>query len=284
MTTITEINKIAKNVKQSVEKNQKLPTMTGYTQSQYIYLLAKSVANPGKSITVKKINKAPNPLGVNISRSIDKVDYVKLAKNIVSFIDNNGTVPNFVQFKTYKIAPKLFTYCFAKIVVFYAENKKLPSYCNFNSNVFKKTTIVSNDEVYNYFIKIFGKVSTIDEAFNKVKEHGYSYYFDDKYSNKQTIDRIYKKQGANCTDSCQVFWHIGKALGYEVRCIHVRCSSGDGHVRLQFKHSKHTSGNWINRDPAAIISANGKPLTYIWCEKGTKLAINPKWFLENVNR
>ena len=105
------------------------------------------------------------------------------------------------------------------------------------------------------------------------------------YSNKTSIDRMYSKSGINCTDSCQVFWHIAKALGYDVHCIHVRCSGGDGHVRLKLKHSKHTSGNWIYRDPAAILSQNGQPLTYNWCSSNyTLLAQEPSWFLANVNR
>jgi hypothetical protein len=80
-----------------------------------------------------------------------------------------------------------------------------------------------------------------------------------------------------------VFWHIAKALGYEVKCMHVQCSTG-GHVRLKLKHSKHTGGNWINRDPACVLSANGKPLTAIWCENAPLNATNPSWFLANVNR
>lgn len=283
MTKIATINKIAKKVKDNVEKNQKLPTIEGYNYAEYGYLLAQSVIHPGKDITKKTVSKAPSPSGNSISHTITKTNYVKIAKNFVEFIKNTGRCPNFTQFQTNKLRPKLLIYCFAKIVVFYAENKKMPSYCNFNSKVFKKYTPVSNDKVFNYFVKKFGKVNTIDEAFSKVKDRGYSYYYDDIYDNISAIDRIYKKQGINCTDSCQVFWHIAKALGYNVRCLHVQCSSG-GHVRLQLKHSKHTGGNWINRDPAAILSNNGKALTYIWCSNGRLNATNPNWFLENVNR
>lgn len=283
MTKITTINKIAKTVKNNVEKNHKLPTFDDYTQPQYAYLLAQSVITPGKDIQSIKVSKSPNPSGTYISRSVDKVDYLKLAKYFVKFIKDNKRLPNYIQYKTYKIIPKLFIYCLAKIIVFYDENKKLPSYCNFNSKVFSTEPKVSKDEVFNYFVKTFGTVKTIDEAFAKVKDRGYAYYYDDKYSNKTVIDRIKSKWGVNCTDSCQMFWHIGKELDYEVRCIHVQCSSG-GHVRLQLKHPKYTEGNWINRDPAAILSDNNRPLTYIWCANGTKLATNPKWFLDNVNR
>lgn len=285
MTTNKEIVEIAKTVKNNVEKKQKLPTIAGYNYAEYGYLLAKSVVTPGKNFTKIKVNKAPAPTGNSISRSIDKTDYIKLAKNFINFIDKNKQAPNFNYFLSYKIRPKLLIYCFAKIVVYYQEHKALPNYCNFNSKVFSSNqTTVTKDEVFDYFVKIFGNVKTIDEAFSKIKEKGYAYYYDDIYNNKNSIDRIKANRGVNCTDSCQVFWHIGKALGYEVRCIHVKCQGGDGHVRLQFKHPTNTSGKWINRDPAAILAVNGQPLTYIWCSNGTQLAINPNWFLENVNR
>ena len=47
----------------------------------------------------------------------------------------------------------------------------MPSYVNVNSKAFSKppTSTKSKDEVYNYFVKKFGKVSTIDDAFEKVK-------------------------------------------------------------------------------------------------------------------
>lgn len=285
MTTNKEIIEIAKTVKNNVEKKQKLPIITGYNYAEYGYLLAKSVISPGKSFTKIKVNKAPAPTGTGISRSIDKVDYIKLAKNFVNFVNKNKQAPNFSYFLSYKIRPDVLIYCFAKIVVYYQEYKAMPNYCNFNSKVFFKTqTVVSNDDVFNYFVKTFGNVKTIDEAFSKIKERGYAYYYDDIYNNKTSIDRIKAGRGVNCTDSCQVFWHIGKALGYDVRCIHVKCQGGDGHVRLQFKHKTNTGGNWVNRDPAAILSVNGQPLSYIWCANGTQLAINPNWFLENVNR
>ncbi len=130
----------------------------------------------------------------------------------------------------------------------------------------------------------FGEVSTIDGALAKVNGRGYAYYYDDRYTNKETANRVYKWLGANCTDLCHWFWHIAKALGYDVRCIHVGCRGGDGHVRLQFRHPTNTGGQWINRDPAAVLSDNGQGVTYCWCLDGTTWAVNPSWFLENLYR
>lgn len=289
MTKKETIGKIAKTVKQTVEKQYKIPSKVeagiGYTYPVYAYLLAKAIVKPGEDIGSKKVNKAPKPKGTTISRTIKKADYIKLAKNLISFVDNNGRLPNYLTYNGYKIRTRVYIYTFARVVNYYYTNKKLPATVNVNSKAFYKPETTSEDEVFNYFVKKFGNVKTIDEAFSKVKDRGYGYYYDDVYSNKTSIDRMYSKSGINCTDSCQVFWHIAKALGYDVQCVHVRCSGGDGHVRLKLKHAKNTEGSWILRDPAAILSDNGQPLTYNWCTSNyTLLATNPSWFLENVNR
>ena len=290
MTKKETIAKIAKEVKTSVEKKYKIPSKTeagiGYTYPEYTYVLAKAIVTPGKDIAHKKgIGKAPKPSGTTISRTVPKKDYVNLAKNLISYVDNNKRLPNYLTYGGYKIRTRVYIDAFARIVNYYYVNKKMPSYVNVNSKAFTKpsTAAQSKDEIFNYFVKKFGKVSTIDEALKKVQSRGYGYYYDDVYSNKTAIDRMYSKSGINCTDSCQVFWHIALALGYDVKCLHVQCKTG-GHVRLKLRHSKHTGGNWINRDPACVLSANGKPLTAIWCENAPLNATNPSWFLANVNR
>jgi hypothetical protein len=143
------------------------------------------------------------------------------------------------------------------------------------------TNKISHNEIFDYFVKVFGNVKTFDEALQKVKERGYSYYYDDVYTNKQSIDRIKSGKGVNCTDACQVFYHVAKALGYAVSVVHVYCSgTGGGHVRLVITKN----GKSYNRDPAAVLSKNGQPLNYIWCKNGKLLGTNPKWFMENVDR
>lgn len=293
MTKKETIATIAKEVKTSVAKEYKIPASTkagiDYTYPEYAYVLAKAIITPGKDVEHKKgIGKPPSPKGSTISRTIKKQAYIELAKNLVSYVNNNGRLPNYLTYSGYQIEPKVFIDAFARIVDFYFTNKRLPDSANFNSKAFTKPTKTANtntskDEVFTYFVKKFGNVTTIDGALKKVQSRGYGYYYDDVYSNKTAIDRMYSKSGINCTDSCQVFWHIAKALGYEVKCLHVQCSTG-GHVRLKLRHSKHTSGNWINRDPACVLSDNGKALTAIWCENAPLNATNPSWFLANVNR
>lgn len=293
MTETKTLAKIAKEVKTSVEKNKKIPSKTdagiGYTYPEYAYVLAKAIITPGRDVGHKSnVGKAPNPTGTTISRTIKKTDYVGLAKNLVSYIDKNGRLPNYLTYGGYKIRPRVYIDAFARIVNFYYEKKSMPAYVNVNSKAFTEetktaSTNTSKDEVFAYFVKKFGDVSTIDGALKKVQARGYGYYYDDVYSNKTAIDRMYSKSGINCTDSCQVFWHIAKALGYDVHCLHVQCSTG-GHVRLKLRHSKHTEGSWIHRDPACVLSDNGKPINAIWCSNAPLNATDPSWFMANVNR
>lgn len=137
-------------------------------------------------------------------------------------------------------------------------------------------------KVYNQFCKVFGKVTTIDGALSKVQDRGYGYYFNGKYTNKESINRIKKGLGINCTDATQLFYHIAVTLGYSAKCIHVKCSSGTGHVFLKLYHKKNTEGNWIYRDPAAVLSKNGKGVRAIWCKNGKVQATNPGWWKNDL--
>ena len=137
-------------------------------------------------------------------------------------------------------------------------------------------------EILEYFESKFGEVNSIDEALSKVEDHGYGYYYDSQYSNKECINRMARWAGINCTDSSQVFYHIGRALGYTVQFIHVECSSGTGHVRLRLKHPVNTGGEWIYRDPAAVLEDNGQGVSYNWCLSGYVLAYDPSWIYEDA--
>ena len=274
--TYNKILERAKTCQSTVKKSYK----TGISW-WWSYYFAKVIWNGKKSFPVKKIKDASKPTGTTISREISKTDYKDMAARLIKYVDQHGTMPNYITYKSYKITPRLFCEVLSRVVIYNDKNKALPNYVSCSSKVFNKP--VKGDDVFQYFVKKFGNVTTIDGALGKIAGKGYGYYYDDKYTNKETIDRMKSGKGVNCTDSTHVFYHIGKALGYDVRCLHVRCSGGDGHVRLQFRHSKHTGGEWINRDPAAVLSSGS--VTYNWCTSGyTLLAINPSWWVAQLNK
>ena len=280
---------LAKKLVSYVDKEHKFPatlTVDGvkYNYGTFTYILASTVVNINDKFVKKTYSNAPSPQGTSINKSIPKTEYIRLAREVVAFMNTHKRTPNYLSYQSYKIKPQLFSYCFAKIIKFYIENKRYPTNCTFNTNVFKSNTStvkITHNEVFDYFVKIFGNVTTFDEALQKVKEKGYAYYYDDTYTNKQSIDRMKAGKGVNCTDSCQVFYHIAKALGYSVSVVHVYCTgSGGGHVRLVVSKN----GKSWNRDPACVLSANGKAISEIWCSNGKLLGTNPKWFMDNVNR
>ena len=271
-----------------VEKHGAFPASITLDNVKYNYgtfnaILADGIVNSKPTLKNKTYNNAPSPTGDKINKTLTKNEYIKLAKDIVSFY-KKGRCPNYALYQKYKISPQVFGYDFAKIARFYGINARLPNTCEFNSNVFKSKNnapTITPNEAYTYFVKKTGfKGSTIDEVLAYVKKHGkYEFYFNGHKTNKQVTDAM----AGNCTDWLQWLINIAEALGYEWKCLHVYCTKSKcGHVRGQFKHSKHTGGKWINRDPAAV--ADSGSLTSIWCSNGKLLATNPSWFMETLRK
>ena len=202
-----------------------------------------------------------------------------MAKRYVTYVEKHKQLPNYLNYKSIRLSPHLLTGFFAKCVT------SKPSTQNINEKWYTKPS-ESKNTVLDYFIKKFGKVSTIDQALSKVEDKGYGHYFDDHKSNKQTIDAMADSNHSNdpnCTDTCHVFVNVAKGLGYDVHVLHVKCKGGDGHVRLKLRHKKHTDNEWIYRDPACVVSQNGKGVRCNWCMDGTLLATDPSWFMQNLN-
>lgn len=265
----------AKTCQASVKKNHKI----GIT-SKWSYFFAKSILKPNQKYNHFTFPAPANPNGNYLSRQIIKNDYLDCCKRLVGYVEANRRMPNYVTWKNFKFHPDLFCEVLSRILIFYDTNKILPSYANVNSKIFKAETETGN-AVYDYFVKKTGKKpKTVDETLSYVsKNMTYEGYYDDKYSNKEVMD---KKKG-NCTDLLQWLINMAKAEGYETRCIHVKCrQSGTGHVFGQFKHPIHTENTWITRDPAAV--AGGNNVRKVWCENGIKIGTNPQWFMANLNR
>lgn len=201
-------------------------------------------------------------------------DYIKLdfmndaLSRINKFIKKNNKYPNYVDIKGIKVNTN--------------EYKSL-----FNNKIYKVSTKKSDagdyDNITKYFRQVFGNYKTFDDALKLVNNRGYSYYYDDVYSNKDCIDRIKSKKGINCADSCQLFWHIAKSLNFEPTLYHVKCSGGGGHVYLRLDKD----GKTYYRDPACVLSNNERSITDIWCRVGSGgvlLDKDPKWFMSTVNK
>lgn len=267
------IVKNAKAIKKNVETQYKL----GAT-AKWGYYFAKAILKPKKDVPKTTFNNASKPTGTHLSRQIPKVDYLKICERLIDYVERKRALPNFITYKSFKIRTRLYTYMMAKILVYYDAHGKLPNYVDVNSKAFYKPTETGN-VVYDYFYQKTGaKFTTIDDFLGYIKTHyHYEYYFDDRKSNKEVID----SKAGNCTDLLQMMCNYVEAMGYEWKCIHVKCRvSGTGHVFGKFRKPNKT--DWFIRDIASV--ADGGSIISVWCRDGTVLAENPQWFLANLHR
>ena len=272
----------AEKCKKSVETKQELGVSRNWG-----YYLAKEVLKPITS--TKQINiKAPaNKDGDYISRQIFKTSYLDLAEHFVAYVEKNYQLPATLKFttqskKTYNIALDDLIYMFARIVLFYKENKAYPKYENVNSKVWIKPT-ESKGVVFDLWVKIFKFTpKCLDDVCEYIMKYfTYEFYYDDRKSNEEVM----RTKAGNCTDLLQLLVNMAKALGYEAKVIHTQCKqSGVGHVYGMFRKKGVNNGNWFVRDIACIADESRY---CVWCEVpngGYKLAENPSWFMQNLNR
>jgi len=272
------IVKKAKEVKVTVEKEYKLP------HSTWTYYICKAILQPKTKVTKVEVNLAKTSTGDHFSRQIYKSTYMDMAKRLVAFVEKNHALPNNIKDNHNKLMKvRDYVYMFARILVYYDDHGQLPAYANVNSKAFNKPSENTNN-VYEYFVKKFGKVTCIDDILEKIAGRGYGYYYDDHKSNIQTIDAIASSShddDPNCTDSTQMVKNVADGTGKykSVDCVHVKCRGGDGHVYLKITQK---DGSVFYRDPAAVLDSG--VVTKIWCSNGTVLSINPSWWVANLYR
>lgn len=208
-----------------------------------------------------------------------------IAEFVECAVHDNGDLsflPNYVSDEEGK---KYYKNCFVsmaqRVSAYEVVNGRSPAIVYLDDPKGNGTTSSTTDQTLKNFTDKFGAVTDFDSALAKVKGRGYAMYYNSAYNTNETLNRMYNRKGVNCTDSSQYFYRIALALGYTVQFVHVKCSSGTGHVRLRLKHNKNTGGAWIYRDPAAVL--NGGAVTYNWCTAGyTLLAYDPSWIFSDL--
>lgn len=143
-----DIKTMAAVMKEYIEKYKNFPPYARvngkkYTNGQVAYILAYAVNNVGKPAEVFTVKDASGATGDTINENIAKDDYKDIAKRVASYIKTNKQCPNYATTKKSKkkLRPRVFIYMFARIIVWYYNNKKtLPNYANANSGYFKSTS------------------------------------------------------------------------------------------------------------------------------------------------
>jgi len=142
------IIKISEKIKNYVEEEGELPKTVTVDKVEYnyptcAYLMTNAIINPKKDVELIKMSKAPSPTGETVNLSLTTNEYKSLAKNLITFMKpkNSRRLPNYLTGKNKKIKQRVFIYSFAKILVFYDKNGRLPTSCGFKtSETIKKQT------------------------------------------------------------------------------------------------------------------------------------------------
>ena len=276
---------LATDVQEYVEKHKELPDKAGgISKGKYAYILCKSVLNPGKEIAELNYNYAPNPNGDSINKTLTRKEFQDIASDVNEFISGNKRLPNYDSYQNKHINIDLVTYCFSKIIVFYAKNNRLPNTCLFSSNVFKSSSTPKASSKGGKVCKALTKATGIiinnyKDVYRAMSKFTYQYYYNDVKPQSKTLN----SKSGNCTDLNQLMLAALKELNYKVRIVRglVTCNDGKqyGHVWCQIQ----LNGKWTNIDASA--AAKGKSLGTLICTRGYKVTdINPSWAVSDDGR
>ena len=129
---------------------------------KWSYYYAKALLTH-KDMTKISIDDAPNPSKTHISRQMTSNTYLDLARKFTSFVEKNHRLPNYLSWNNYKISQRLYTYTFARCLVYYDKYGRYDEEITINEKIFTKPVEYKN-EVYKYFVQKTGKAfKTIDD-------------------------------------------------------------------------------------------------------------------------
>lgn len=294
--TVTEsqIKDAAGRVKSFIEKNDRLPNYVTIgskqvSMSQYLKLVNQETLNldgSSGSLTVGSVSGPTNPTESVKSGNIQKSEYLKLAKNILNFMNSNGRAPNYASSSLGTIRYESLVYAFSRVVAFHDNNSRLPNYVSVKSwnsqtggtnpgtggtnpgntitdpALQKYLVATANAQSTSSTIKNLaasitsGKTTTYAKAqaiFNWVRDHvSYSFY----YNTQKGALGAYSSRSANCCDMAHLVVALARATGIPARYQHGTCtfSSGTyGHVWAQL----YVSGKWYYADAVSTRNSFG---------------------------
>ncbi len=275
--TMSQLKTAASSVKSFVASNNRLPnyvTISGkqISMPQFLVLLSNGIItlNSGKttSITLKSVNLCTGPTQSVKSGTLAKSEYVKLASNLLTFVNTNGRLPNYVSSSLGKIRYETLVYAYSKIIVFHTSNNRLPNTVAVSSwsgsSSGSTDTIPDSVKVYlaatanaqstsSTIISLAksitsGCTSTYAKAsaiFNWVKNYlTYSFYYNTRKGGALTA---LSAKTANCCDHSHLVVALARAAGIPARYQHGYCHFSDGwfgHVWAQL----YVGGKWYSAD------------------------------------
>lgn len=144
--TNSNIYKMAQDFKTYVERNGKIPYRYVFDGVEFFGcemqdIMTYTVLNLKSNCKADTPKWCSNANGDTINEKIYKDDFLDQARRVHDYIIKNKQIPNFVTtLKSKKrVDIDLFSYCIAKILVFYKNNGQLPNYCVYNTHDLKPT-------------------------------------------------------------------------------------------------------------------------------------------------
>ncbi len=302
--SISQIISAATSLRTYVEKNARVPATVSVNGvkvnlSGFSYLMAKALISINSNKTsgyIGLINISSN-YSNNGSKSINgnlyKANYTLLAKNLISYADENNEIPNYINTSLGLLSPNLYTFGLSKALQYYGAKKVLPSYLILSSsdfsdaNVTKKGNLsqymsglnqiasLSSSELAKYLessghdavttaIKNLaisltaGKTSTWSKAlaiFNYVRDNiSYSYYAN---SQKGAAKTLSTKSG-NCCDKSNLIVALCRAANITARFSHGKgCTFSSGLVTGHVWAQIYIGGIWYSADATSSRNSLG---------------------------
>lgn len=290
--TIKQIIASSVNVKKYIEKNHKLPSTVKigditYSTAQYMYFASKAIKNLKSgnkaSITVKNIKNPSNPSSTYSAGNLK--NYLAVAKSIIKTADSKGKMPNSVSSSIGTIGYKSSVYAFSRVIAFYGDNHRMPSYVkiksisstssstslNTKNNIEDLTAYlaastncqVNNTKIKTLVTKLTKGLKT-DKAkataiFNYVRDTvSYSFYYNTKHGAVGTLNA----KSGNCVDHSHLLVAMYRTAGLASRYAHGTCtfSSGGtyGHVWSQVL----IGNTWTVSDATSSRNSLGKVVNW----------------------
>lgn len=289
--TSSQIKDAAGRVKTFIEKNDRLPNYVTVgsrqlSMSQYLLLINQqtvSFEGTSGSLKIENVGNPTNPTEIVKSGNIQKSEYLKLAKNIRNFINENGRAPNYASSTLGNIRYESLVYAFSRVVAFHKDNNRLPNYVYVTSwkNSVGGTTppgttppgttdpamqkylvATANAQSTSSTIKNMaasitaGKTTTYAKAqaiFNWVRNNvSYAFYYNTRKGALNTLS----SRSANCCDTSHLVVALSRAAGIPARYQHGTCTfSGGryGHVWAQL----FVDGKWYYADAVSVRNSFG---------------------------
>jgi len=147
--TVDEIGNASTSVQTYVEANHKLPnnvTISGTTVTMPQFLKLETTAtyniqnNITTDITLENYNTAPNPSETATNGQLTQSNYITLANNVKSFMNENGRAPNFQTTSLGNIRYESLVYTFSQVMNSYRVGKVLPDFI-----IIRPWTFVTNN-------------------------------------------------------------------------------------------------------------------------------------------